>query len=224
MRIRKIKIFFISLILVTSTPSLLFSQFDEDPEILFFLLHHLCNKKNIKNLILLKGQFSSAYDNQPETTQLTFDKLTKLPNGIFNGFVKLEKLQLTFLELTTLPEGIFDDLSNLKNLYLSNNQFTTLPEEIFNGLVKLENLYLDNNPFIRFPENMNLTLPNIQKITLGNGRSQPIKIPIKESARDAFRNKLYEIFNIQAEENINYIFVDPKNSIEEIDYKMEELD
>eukprot|EP00903_Cladosiphon_okamuranus_P017814 g16394.t1 len=103
------------------------------------------------------GHLASCLDNVGRelilALSLSFNDLTTLPAGIFEGLTSLEILYLPENALTTLPAGIFEGLTALRSLSLSENAFTTLPAGIFEGLIALEQLNLDGNdleclPFI----------------------------------------------------------------------------
>jgi len=79
-----------------------------------------------KNINDLTGLQTIPYINRVFTLDLTNNKLTTLPVGIFNGFTNLRKLHLTLNQLTTLPVGIFDGLNELKVLAVGDNP--ALPE------------------------------------------------------------------------------------------------
>ncbi len=58
--------------------------------------------------------------------------------------------------LTTLPEGIFDNLNALGGLHLAGNQLSTLPAGVFSGLSSLTSLYLDGNAVNPLPLTVSL--------------------------------------------------------------------
>ena len=82
---------------------------------------------------------------------LSSNKLTTLPAGIFTGLTALQELDLSSNQLTTLPAGIFTGLTALQYLYLSSNKLTTLPAGIFTGLTALQKLHLSGNQLTRLP-------------------------------------------------------------------------
>ncbi|XP_056007387.1 vasorin-like [Ostrea edulis] len=57
-------------------------------------------------------------DNPTDTCYLNLweNKITTLPNGIFDALTSLETLDLESNEITTLPNGIFDALTSLQTL------------------------------------------------------------------------------------------------------------
>lgn len=77
---------------------------------------------------------------------LNANKITKIPNGVFNGLRKLEILELNDNLITSIDDGAFNDLGNLITLSLEHNRLHILQKNLFKNLYKLEYLYLfDNN-------------------------------------------------------------------------------
>ena len=52
----------------------------------------------------------------------------------------LERLDLRHNKLSALPDGVFDGLSNLQELDLGGNPLSTLPDGVFDGLSNLQEL------------------------------------------------------------------------------------
>lgn len=71
--------------------------------------------------------------------------IEKLNADDFVGMENLEMLDLSQNKLTELPEKVFEPLSSLRNLDLSSNQITNISENSFQGLILLERLYLYSN-------------------------------------------------------------------------------
>jgi len=85
---------------------------------------------------------------------LSRNKLTSLPNNLFDNLTELKKtLNLHSSGITSLPVGIFDTLTQITtDLNLSNNELTALPAGLFDKLTKLNNkLNLSDNRLISLP-------------------------------------------------------------------------
>lgn len=63
----------------------------------------------------------------------------------FGGMENLEMLDLSQNKLTEIPDRVFEPLTSLKNLDLSSNQITHISKECFQGMAQLERLYLYSN-------------------------------------------------------------------------------
>lgn len=87
---------------------------------------------------------------------LSFNRLSSLPAGIFDRLSNLQELILhnnrRSSQISTLPTGIFDKLTNLTRLDLSGNNIETLPPGIFDRLSKLTQLNLSNNGLKTLPD------------------------------------------------------------------------
>ena len=83
---------------------------------------------------------------------LTFQRITELKSGDFEGLSALTVLRLDNNQLTSLPEDVFSGLSSLEWILLSNNQLTSLPEDVFSGLSSLEWILLRDNDLTSLPE------------------------------------------------------------------------
>ena len=67
----------------------------------------------------------------------------------------VRELYLSYNKLSSLPAGLFNGLSNLQRLYLFSNELTSLPVGVFNGLSSLKKLCIFDNEFGRFYWYMN---------------------------------------------------------------------
>ncbi len=97
---------------------------------------------------------------------LSANDLTELPAGVFSGLSNLEELDLRSNELTGLPAGVFTGLSNLEELDLSLNELSELPAGVFTGLSNLEELNLSANELSELPRSIFDGLDNLKKLYL----------------------------------------------------------
>ena len=84
--------------------------------------------------------------------KLSFNDLTTLPEGVFDGLHVMRDLELHNNALETLPAGVFDGL-RMRVLDLSSNALTTLPEGVFEGL-RVRDLDLSSNKLMTLPAGM----------------------------------------------------------------------
>ena len=95
------------------------------------------------------------------------NNLSSLPQGIFQGLSNLQGLNLNRNNLSSLPQGIFQGLSNLQTLSLADNNLSSLPQGIFQGLSNLQGLFLDENNLSSLPQGIFQGLSNLQRLSLG---------------------------------------------------------
>ena len=98
--------------------------------------------------------------------KLNGNEIHKLPKGIFDNLINLEKLYLSGNKIKELPEGIFDKLTNLKTLGLSTNLIEKLPKGIFDKLVNLKELQLGTNRLTEIEDGVFSKLINLNSIGL----------------------------------------------------------
>lgn len=96
--------------------------------------------------------------------------LTSLPKGLFSGSSRLQMLHLSNNLLVSLPEGIFHGLNRLQVLSLNDNRLTSLHEGLFQGLDGLETLFLYNNRLASLPEGLFQGLDHLEVIYLSHNR------------------------------------------------------
>ena len=101
-----------------------------------------------------------------ETLNLSYNKLTALPEDVFDGLTNLEVLALQENRLEALQQDVFDGLTNLEALNLSDNKLTALPEGVFDGLESLESLAMNDNPLTALPEGVFDGLESLESLAL----------------------------------------------------------
>ena len=80
------------------------------------------------------------------TWRLDNNGLASLPEDVFDGLTRLERLKLDNNSLTSLPDDVFDSLTRLERLELDDNSLTSLPDGVFDDLTSLTTLRLGDNP------------------------------------------------------------------------------
>ena len=85
---------------------------------------------------------------------LSYDGITSLSVGDFDGLVRLDTLDLSGNFLAGLPQGVFDELLLLRTLRLDNNLLKSVPLGLSDNLLFLEQLTLQGNPLFSLPHGM----------------------------------------------------------------------
>ena len=98
------------------------------------------------------------------------NRLTELPDRVFDNLAELQWLPLSRNRLTELPDRIFDSLAQLQDLYLDSNQLTELPDRVFDNLVDLQSLSLRSNRLTELPDRVFDNLAGLQGLSLSSNQ------------------------------------------------------
>ena len=82
---------------------------------------------------------------------LTYDRISSLKDGDFEGLTGLTVLNLSDNNLETIPEDILDELTSLLQLQLDGNKFTSFPS-VLSQLPSLETLTIFGNNLGTLPD------------------------------------------------------------------------
>lgn len=107
-----------------------------------------CSCSTPESILCFQRRSSTIPEGVPPDTKSLFlfaNGIERLAAKDFGGMENLEMLDLSQNKLTELPDGVFEPLTSLKNLDLSSNQITHISEQCFQGMVLLERLYLYSN-------------------------------------------------------------------------------
>lgn len=107
-----------------------------------------CSCSTPQSILCFQRRSSTIPKGVPPSTQSLYlfaNGIEGLTAEDFNGMENLEMLDLSQNKLTELPDMVFEPLTSLRNLDLSSNQITHISEECFQGMVLLERLYLYSN-------------------------------------------------------------------------------
>ncbi len=85
------------------------------------------------------------------TLDLSYESITVLAAGDFDGLTALTYLDLEHNSLTALPAGVFDELTALTTLNLFENLLTALPAGVFDKLTALTTLLLEDISLTALP-------------------------------------------------------------------------
>ena len=96
---------------------------------------------------------------------LSFNRLTSLEPGIFDGLENIEVLNLRNNLIGFIVPGIFKNLTNLTSLDLSSTGLSSLESGVFDGLENLETLKLANNVIGSIAPGVIAGLVNLRKVS-----------------------------------------------------------
>eukprot|EP01103_Thecamoeba_quadrilineata_P014423 TRINITY_DN4305_c0_g2_i1.p1 TRINITY_DN4305_c0_g2~~TRINITY_DN4305_c0_g2_i1.p1 ORF type:complete len:870 (-),score=125.05 TRINITY_DN4305_c0_g2_i1:147-2756(-) len=128
----------------------------------------------LKTLLLVGNQIRAWPESGSPQSSLTeldlsMNKLSSFPRGIFLELISLQKLSVSRNKISTLtfePPSI--ESHPLRHLDLSSNRLDSIGEEI-RYLVELENLYLSNNDLLSLPQEVGL-LSHLKILELNDNR------------------------------------------------------
>lgn len=88
---------------------------------------------------------------------------------------KITTVELTGNKITEIPEGLFDNMTNLTTVYLGNNHISKLPENLFKNNKKVENIELSNNKLTEIKKDDFSNLPQLQIIQMEDNNIEKIE-------------------------------------------------
>ena len=115
-------------------------------------MHRLFLFNNL--LVAVTTKTFIGLDNLRETLDLNNNDISKLPDGAFDMFTKLERLTMKFNGVTSISTNLFQKMSLLSSLDLQNNQISKISPGAFNLTSRLANLNLANNNLPDLPTDL----------------------------------------------------------------------
>ncbi|CAG7786862.1 unnamed protein product [Allacma fusca] len=112
----------------------------------------------------------------PPQTSCTLKNLTVIPPNLPRT---TEILSLTFNRISRLNNHIFNNYSKLRTLNLGHNWIEHIDPDAFVGLPNLNSLELNNNRLREVPIAL-AKLPNLQELNLANNRIVQIETPFRD--------------------------------------------
>lgn len=84
-------------------------------------------------------------DNDVEFIEAHDSVIHKIPNIIFQKYVKLNRFDFQNVQLATLDESSFRGAVNLKFINLNFNKITKIPDRVFQFCSKIEQIFMQSN-------------------------------------------------------------------------------
>ncbi|XP_043470332.1 adhesion G protein-coupled receptor A3 isoform X2 [Leptopilina heterotoma] len=99
---------------------------------------------------------------------ISYNKITTLAEGSFNGLENLERLDLNHNQISTIDTYAFKQLINLKRLDLSFNRISKLGPTLFHSMVVLDRLKLNDNYLTTLKEGTFHRLKSLKQLDVSN--------------------------------------------------------
>lgn len=149
------------------------------------------------NMLQWKGIKPLATLEHLVTLNLNDNKLTRFPNVLSKGLVKLKALVLSRNKLESFT--LSNEMKNLNSLVLSHNQITTLSTETLQNLPRLAKISLSNNAFATFPDITPCT--SLAEIRIAYNEIDKINVDLQSMDKlklvDVGHNKLASVEHIR---------------------------
>ena len=123
----------------------------------------------------------------------SYQSISSLKAGDFQGMPNLDSLYLQWNKLTALPEGIFDGLNRLTLLRLHHNRLrmSSFPSGVFRDLTRLEVLFLNSNRLEGdVPDGFFVNLTTLHTLSLGHPFDPPevfLEVSLEPVAANEFK-------------------------------------
>lgn len=88
---------------------------------------------------------------------------------------KITTVELTGNKITEIPEGLFDNMTNLTTVYLGNNYISKLPEGLYKNNKKVEDIELSNNKLTEIKKNDLSNLPELKTLQMEDNQITKIE-------------------------------------------------
>ena len=105
---------------------------------------------------------------------LDHNKISEIPEGVFNGLTKLDILKLHENHISDIAPGVFKDMRILKTLTLYHNYITELPQGLFSPLTALRQLNIGFNNIQSLPSGTFANNTLLIKLWLNNNNIQNV--------------------------------------------------
>ena len=145
--------------LLTSVDATTFSQ-----------LHRLRNLYLHDNLITSVAD--RAFPAGLDSLTLYKNRMTALPENVFQGMNVVHTLNLRENMFTTFPDGLFRDMTAMEHLDLSWNNLTTIGRDLFRNTVALRSADLALNSILYIHPESFSTLHKLSFLDISNNRIQ----------------------------------------------------
>jgi len=128
------------------------------------------------------GLTPSAFSNLTnlKSLELSDNALKSLPDGLFDGLEKLEKIDLSFNRLN-LTESLFGKPSGIREFMCQDCELESIPKAVLEKLPNLTSLNLNQNSFVTLPAGAFSAVSSLKELSLDNCRIGSINV-------DAFRS------------------------------------
>lgn len=129
---------------------------------------------------------------------LTNNKLSEIPEYLFQNTKQLLVINLSDNQLTALPRYLLQSLTQLREFNVSGNKIIEIDPNFFMNNSKLEAIHLNNNDLEEIPKDLIKKLKNLKRLSLNDNHIIELDVPamiysLKITALSIANNELSEI-------------------------------
>jgi Leucine-rich repeat (LRR) protein len=202
---------------------------DEDP-----YKEHRERQKNLppdepRDVMMPVRKNQRVKHNNIQTINLSINKITDLPEKLFNSMGNLQGINLSDNKIVNLNENLFNHLKTCRSIYLCNNRIEKLEKNVFKNLEKIEIIDLYNNKISDLSEaDLFKDLKELNCINLAkNGIRNLFKLNDSRTLDNFFFKNFTNLKSIDLSENkidsLHNNLFDSMVEIEEIDLSQNQI-
>ncbi|XP_061526102.1 immunoglobulin superfamily containing leucine-rich repeat protein 2-like [Phycodurus eques] len=120
------------------------------------------------------AEIPTAVPPNVNTISLSANKISLVPQGIFNNVTQMMSLWMAHNEIVSIEPGSLTPMVFLRNLDISHNKIVDFPWGDLRNLTALQLLKMNHNELVSLPRDAFVNLKNLRSIRLNNNKFSTI--------------------------------------------------